>query len=193
MTVKLEVEKREEAAIATRKAGRVPGIVYGPKQEPIKLSVDAHTFNKTLQEAGEATIISLEGLGEELEVLIQEVSFDAARGGAEHVDFYAIERGKELTTNVPLEFIGEAPATKSGATVSRTVQDLEVTCRPRDLPSNIEGDQTMLVDEESLQLFQSKRYPDFWRESYGLEACTAGARFNWFLRPSYLCSRLGWS
>lgn len=150
MTVKLEVKKREGKGAASRKAGRVPGVVYGPKQEPIKLSVDAMTFEKTLHEAGEATIINLEGLGgEPLEVLIHDVAFNAARGGVEHVDFYAIERGKELTTHVPLEFIGEAPAAKGGATVTKALQELEITCRPSDLPSHIDVDISVLVDNES--------------------------------------------
>ena len=149
MTVKLEVTKREGSADAVRKAGRVPGVVYGPKQDPINLSVDGLTFEKTLHEAGEATIISLEGLDEPLEVLIHDVSFNAARGGVEHVDFYAIERGKALTTNVPLEFIGEAPAAKGGAMVTKSLFELEVTCRPSDLPSHIDVDLSKLVDEDS--------------------------------------------
>src|SRR5690606_13248605 len=99
MTIKLDVTKREETAAVVRKTGRVPGIVYGPKQEPIKLSIDKNTFTKVLDEAGEATIIELDGLGaEKIEVLIHDVAFNAGRGGVEHVDFYAIERGKELTT-----------------------------------------------------------------------------------------------
>lgn len=149
MTVKLEVTKREESADAVRKAGRVPGIVYGPKQAPIKLSIDGHTFSKMLQEAGEATIINLDGLGEDIEVLIHDVSFNAARGGVEHVDFYAIERGKELTTNVPLEFVGEAPVSKSGATVNRALNEIEVTCRPSNLPSHIDVDISVLTDADA--------------------------------------------
>jgi large subunit ribosomal protein L25 len=149
MTVKLDVKERTETVDAVRKAGRVPGIVYGPKQEPVKVSVEGITFEKMLAEAGEATIISLEGLSEPIEVLIHDVSFNAARGGAEHVDFYAIERGKELTVDVPLEFEGEAPAEKSGAMVTKVAQSVEVTCRPSALPSHVTVDISVLVDEES--------------------------------------------
>lgn len=149
MTVKLDVQPRSESGAATRASGRIPGVVYGPKQEPVKLSVDAHTFEKTLHAAGESTIVTLEGLESPIEVLIHDVSFDPARGGADHVDFYAIERGKELTTNVALEFVGEAPVTKSGASVNKVLQEVEVTCRPSNLPSHIEVDLSVLVDEES--------------------------------------------
>lgn len=147
MTTSLNVTKREKDA--ARIEGTVPGVVYGPKQEPISFSVDARTFEKTLREAGESTIITLTGLDEDIEVLVHDVAFNARRGGIEHVDFYAIERGKELTTSVALEFIGEAPAEKDGSSVNRVLHDVEVTCRPSDLPSHIEVDISVLVDAES--------------------------------------------
>ncbi len=152
MTITLAVEKRSEggpSADALRKEGKLPAVVYGPKQEAIALVVDERTFAKVLEDAGESTIVSLEGLGEETEVLIHDVAFNAARGGVEHVDFYAIERGKELTTNVPFEFIGEAPVEKTGATANKILHEVEVTCRPSNLPSHIDVDLSVLVDEES--------------------------------------------
>lgn len=147
MTITLEVKKREAGEARTE--GRVPGVVYGPKQEPVSFSVDAFTFEKTLREAGESTIITLSGLDEEIEVLVHDVAFNAKRGGVEHVDFYAIERGKELTTNVALRFEGEAPVEKNGASVNHVLHDIEVTCRPSVLPSHIDVDVSVLVDEES--------------------------------------------
>jgi len=149
MTTTLTVAPRSASAEAVRAAKKIPAIVYGPKQEPISIEIDTVLFEKTLQEAGESTIITLGGLDEPIEVLIHDVAFNAARGGVEHADFYAIERGKELTTNVALEFIGEAPVEKSGATVNKALYEIEVTCRPSNLPSHIDVDVTSLVDEES--------------------------------------------
>ncbi len=149
MTTKLEVSKREASVEALRAEGKIPAVVYGPKQEPISIAVDKFQFERTLHDAGESTIITLTGLDEEVEVLVHDVAFDAAKGGAEHADFYAIERGKELTTNVALEFVGEAPVEKNGATVTKVLQDLEVTCRPSALPSHIEVDITVLATEDA--------------------------------------------
>jgi len=145
-TMTLTVTARTEGADAVRAAGSVPGVVYGPKQEAINIAVDAFTFEKTLHEAGESTIITLTGLEEEIEVLVQDVAFNAARGGVEHVDFYAIERGKELTTNVAIDFVGEAPAEKAGHIINKSLQEVEVTCRPSVLPSSIEVDITGLTE-----------------------------------------------
>jgi large subunit ribosomal protein L25 len=149
MTLKLEVEKREASNDAVRAAGKIPAVVYGPKQEPVSIAVDKLKFEKTLQEAGESTIISLVGLDQEIEVLVHEVSFDPAKGGVDHADFYAIERGKELTTNVAFEFIGEAPVEKTGATVTKVMHEVEVTCLPRALPSHIDVDLSLLATEDS--------------------------------------------
>ncbi len=149
MTIKLEVTKRVGSAAALRAAGKVPAIVYGPKQEPVAIAIDTVLFTKTLEEAGESTIINLVGLPEEIEVLIHDVAFNAERGGVEHADFYAIERGKELTTHVALEFIGEAPVSKSGATITKNLHEVEVTCRPSVLPSHIDVDISSLVDAQS--------------------------------------------
>lgn len=148
MTLKLEVEKRDASTKTVRADGKIPAIVYGPKQEPISIAVDKVRFEKTLDTAGESTIINLIGLDEDVEVLVQDVAFNAERGGVEHADFYAIERGKELTTNVGLEFVGEAPVEKSGAVVNKILQDIEITCRPSDLPSAIEVDLSVLETDE---------------------------------------------
>ncbi len=149
MTITLEVTKRSEKgkAVATlRKNGVVPGVMYGHKEDNVSISVDGIAFEKALREAGESSIIVLKGLDEEKEVLIQDVAFDPINGGATHVDFYAIERGKELTVNVLLEFVGDAPATKTGANISRILYDVEVVCLPRDLPHNIEVDISVLAE-----------------------------------------------
>ncbi|MFT5849205.1 MAG: large subunit ribosomal protein L25 [Patiriisocius sp.] len=149
MSVKLEVTKREESAEALRAAGKLPAVVYGPKQEPVSITIDRVEFEKTLQTAGESTIISLVGLKEDIEVLVHDVAFNGEKGGVEHVDFYAIERGKELTTNVSLEFVGEAPVEKSGAMVTKVLHEIEVTCRPGVLPSHIDVDVTVLTEDSS--------------------------------------------
>ena len=149
MNTNLTVEARTGTNAAIRANGSIPAVVYGPKHQSEGITLSKIAFEKILKEAGESTILTLEGLAEAVEVLIHDVAFDPARGGVSHVDFYAIERGKELTTNVSLEFIGEAPVEKSGAMVMKVLQEVEVVCLPRNLPGNIEVDLTVLTDEAS--------------------------------------------
>lgn len=148
MNAKLQVEARTKKIQAARQTGDIPAVVYGPKQESVPLAIDKQTFSQLFADTGESTIITLEGLDEPIEVLIQDVAFDPERGGIVHVDFYAIERGKELTTDVALHFVGEAPAEKDG-TVVKSLYEVEVTCRPSVLPGHFDVDLTALTDIDS--------------------------------------------
>ncbi len=163
MTVTLEVTKREERGKATntlRKGGRIPAIMYGPKEEATALTLDKAVFEKMLKEEGDSSIYTLTGLDEEKEVLVHDVAFDPALGGVTHVDFYAIERGKELTVNVPLEYIGEAPALKLGGTLTKVLHEIEVTCRPSALPKQIDVDTSTLENFEDQILVKDLNIPE---------------------------------
>lgn len=153
MTITLAVTTRDESknAVQLRKEGVVPGVVYGPKQEPVLISVPSKEFGKVLEEAGESTIVELTGLKEPAEVLIKDVDFDPTKQGIRHVDFYAIERGKEITVTVPLEFVGVSPAEKGGiGSVTKALHEVEVTCRPSLLPAEIEVDISVLATENDM-------------------------------------------
>lgn len=145
MTFTIEVTKREGKALP----GQLPGVVYGPKQESVALSVDKKAFDKMFAEAGESSIINLTGLGSSpIQALVHDVAFNPTRGGVNHVDFYAIEKGKEITVDVPLNFIGEAPAEKLGGVLTKALHEIEVTCAPADLPKEIDVDVSTLVTFE---------------------------------------------
>lgn len=147
MSFSLAVEARSERGkklTTLRNAGKLPVVMYGPKEEVIALSVDARAFDKVLKGAGESSIVTLTGLDTPKDVLIHDVAFDARKGGVIHADFYAIEAGKEITVHVPLEFIGEAPAAKLGGTLTKVLQEIEITCMPKDLPNHIDVDVSVL-------------------------------------------------
>lgn len=151
MTISLAVTARDESVKVevVRKNGDVPAVVYGPKQEPIAITLPGKEFEKVRQEAGESTIIELTGLENKLEVLIKDIDYSPIKQLVTHVDFYAVERGKDITTHVALEFIGEAPVEdkKLGA-VTKVLHEVEVTCRPSVLPSHIDVDISGLVKVE---------------------------------------------
>lgn len=151
MTISLAVTARDESVKTSevRQNGDVPAVVYGPKQEPIAITLPGKEFEKVRKEAGESTIIELSGLKDTIEVLIKNIDFSPVKQGITHVDFYAIERGKDMTTNVPLEFIGEAPVEDSRlGSVTKVLHEVEVTCRPSNLPSHIDVDISVLVNVE---------------------------------------------
>lgn len=148
MTTQVAVTARE--AGTNRKAlpaGHIPAVVYGPKQEPISISLEEKSFDKIRKVAGESTILELTGLEEPLEVLIKSIDFSPVRIEMTHVDFYAFERGKDMTTTVTIELIGEAPAEKNNVgSVTKVMQEITVTCRPSALPSQIDVDISVLEE-----------------------------------------------
>ena len=149
MTVQLKVTKREERGKQLEKVraeGCVPAVVYGKKQEATPVSIDRADLEKLFRDDEEVAIVTLTGLDKDIEVLIQEVDFNPVKGGVQHVDFLAVEKGKELTTTVPIEFEGEAPAVKLGGALTKVLHELEVTCRPSALPSHLTVDVSSLVD-----------------------------------------------
>lgn len=157
MTITLAVTPRDESTTtqSLRASGGVPAVIYGPKQEPTPVAIDSKVFDKVRKEAGESTIIEIAGLKEPVEVLIKDVDFNPVKQEVVHVDFYAIERGKDITTTVALEFIGEAPVEESrDGSVNKVLYEVMVTCRPSDLPSHIDVDLSSLVAVEDKILIQ---------------------------------------
>jgi len=149
MTVSLKIQERSsESRAVLQQADEIPAVMYGPKQEAVSLRLPRADFERVLKEVGESAIVELQGLSKPVEVLVQAVDFHPVKGGIQHVDFYAIERGKDITTNVSLEFVGEAPIEKSGGMVNKVLHEVSITCRPSKLPKNIEVDLSTLVEAE---------------------------------------------
>lgn len=145
--VTMQVEKRDAAATlsAVRRAGMVPAVVYGAHQESTPITIDAKVFAKVLREAGEATIVSLTGLGAALPVLIHEIDAEPLTGRPRHVDFYAVTKGEKIEVAIPLVFVGESLAVKNGANLVKVLHEIEVEADPMSLPHEIEVDLSALA------------------------------------------------
>ena len=126
------------------------GIFYGKNEETTPISIPYADFKKVWKEAGGSSLIILKGIGEDKEVIIQEIDFDPVTDYVRHVDFYVIERGKAMEADVVLEFIGEAPAVKElGGVLMKTLRELKIEVLPKDLPKKLEVNVSVLKDFES--------------------------------------------
>lgn len=149
MTLKVEQRDTKIRPEVVREEGKVPAVLYGRKEESTPISINAKQFETAWKKAGESTIISLEGVGDDKESLIQDVAKHPVSGEVLHADFYVIEKGKKLHVNVPLEFVGESPAIKGlGGTLVKVLHELEIEALPRDLIHEIKVDISSLVDFE---------------------------------------------
>ncbi len=154
MVVKLEAIKREtskSARASLRKEAMIPAVVYGKKEASTPIAVSVINFKKVWEQAGESTVVTLDGLGKGIDVLIQEVSIDHISGLPVHVDFYAIEADKMVEVEVPLEYVGEAPAVKLlGGNLVKVLHEVSIEALPKNLPHSIE------VDISTLETFESQ-------------------------------------
>lgn len=141
--------ERGKKLTSLRKAGKLPAVVYGAKHPATSLFLEQSEFERVFKDVGLSSVFTLKGLENDTDVLVHDVAFDASRGGVIHVDLIAIEAGKEITVPIPLEFVGEAPALKLGGTLTKVMHEIEVTCKPKDLPKDIEVDISNLVTMES--------------------------------------------
>lgn len=144
----LSVEKRDKGsakAPALRRAGKIPGVVYGAHHESTPIAVAAVAFEKVFHEAGEATIVSLAGIGDPLPTLIHEVDLDPLTSRPRHVDFYAVTKGEKVEVAIPLEYIGVSPAVEAGANLVKVLHELEVEADPMNLPHDIKVDISALA------------------------------------------------
>ena len=126
--------------------GLMPAVVYGPTQEATPVSVPLRDFEAILRHGGESSVIELSGLAKPLQVLIHDLDRDPVTHVPRHADLYAIEKGAKATVTVPLNFTGEAMATKLGGTVVKVLHEVEIEADPTKIPSEIEVDITALAN-----------------------------------------------
>ncbi len=140
MTIQLTIQKRAKVLDSNTKSLSVAGVVYGPKFPSTPIMMDRKEFEKIYKESGESTVLSLVGLDGEMEALIKDVEYSPIKNQVTHVDFYVIEKGKEVTAHVPLHFVGESEAVKSGAMIDKVLHEVTVTAKAANLPAHLDID-----------------------------------------------------
>jgi len=136
-----------------RNSGFIPAVLYGPKVDNLNVSVDRKEFSDIFQQAGESTLINLEIDSKKYPVLVHEAKHDPLSGDIVHLDFYQPILTEKTEVDVPLEFVGEAPAVKDlGGTLVKEIQEITVKALPQNLPHEIKVDVSGLnsFDDEIL-------------------------------------------
>jgi large subunit ribosomal protein L25 len=149
--IKMSAEARTETdgkPNKIRKEGFLPASVYGAGKENILLKLRLSDFSRVFEKAGESTLVELDISGGKKEkVLIYYVQKDPITKKLLTVDFLRVDMKKELTTEIPLVFIGESDAVKlHGGNLVKIMNELEVVCLPDNLVSEIKLDISMLKE-----------------------------------------------
>ena len=123
-----------------RREGKVPGIVYGKRLTDTAVAVEAKTLHAILHRNPHGIYeMDVPGQGK-FPVMIREVQRDALSQNVLHVDFHQIDLDEPVRTAVALEFTGEPPALREGGVLTVFLDEVEVRCLPRHLPSSITVD-----------------------------------------------------
>ena len=130
---------------ALRKEGLIPAELYGHGFKNIHLALPAKEFNKVLKAAGSTSVVTLLLGKESKSAMIHEVMRHSVTSEIIHVDLHQVRMDELVKADVPLEFIGEAPAIKAfSAVINKSISTIEVEAFPQDLPHNILVDLSVL-------------------------------------------------
>jgi large subunit ribosomal protein L25 len=126
-----------------RKSGIIPAVIYGPKKQPMVISVDPHTVQNILHsETGRNTIFTLDVDGSKQDnAMVKDYQLDPVQGDLIHVDFIQIAMDRRLELTVNIELIGEPEGVKiDGGIMDFVTRSIEVECLPSDIPESIKVD-----------------------------------------------------
>src|SRR6516164_1294713 len=147
------------AARAERRAGRVPGVIYGNNQPPMPISVDDRDLRQRIL-AGRflTTIYDIELEGKKHRVIPRDFHLDPVKDFPLHVDFMRLGEGATIRISVPLhvERADASPGVKRGGTVNIVTHAIDLECSVDNIPQYIEADVSGLEIGYSLHLTDIK-------------------------------------
>jgi large subunit ribosomal protein L25 len=156
--LEIEVSKREIAGKKVRflrRGGLIPCNIYGHGIESVPVQVDVRKLGHLLARAGGTDLISVK-MGQETpaKVLIRKVQRSPLTGEPIHVDFYQVRMTEKLKAEVPLVFVGDAPASKlKNVSLMHAMNSILIEALPDDLPHNIQVDiSSLAVPEQALHV-----------------------------------------
>jgi large subunit ribosomal protein L25 len=136
--VKITAQERTEfgkgAARRTRRAGRVPAVLYGHGTDPVHLSFDTVEFAAVMRENGRNAVLTVTGVGSQQLALTKSVVRDPIKGFVEHVDLVIVRRGEKVQVEVPVVTVGEAAP---GTLVFQNADTLTIQADAMDIPEEI--------------------------------------------------------
>lgn len=140
-----------------RLEGKIPAILYGGKDAPVSLTLSHDKIiNAASHEGFFSHILTLHIDGKKQDAILKDVQRHPFKPKITHLDFQRVNAKEELHTNVPVHFIGEEAIKKAGGVVVHQLNDIEITCLPKDLPEFIEVDVSGLNVGDNIHLSQVK-------------------------------------
>src|SRR5580658_3267006 len=127
-------------ARAARRAGRVPGVIYGEKQPPVLISIDPRELTTHLSKRGFfARLVNVELDGQSFRTLPRDVQLNPVTDVPEHVDFMRVGAATRLTVAVPVIFLNQekSPGIRRGGILNIVRHEIDLVCTVDDIPERI--------------------------------------------------------
>lgn len=132
---------------ALRREGKLPGVIYGHKIDPIAISMDHKESTRILNQATSSSIIEINLEGVEYATLVREKQKDYLKNRFIHIDFQAVSQTEEIRATVGIEFVGIAPAVKDfSGVIIEGMTEIEVEALPKNLPERFVVDISQLKE-----------------------------------------------
>jgi large subunit ribosomal protein L25 len=139
--IRLSAEPRTEfgkgGARRTRRAGKIPAVIYGHGDDPRHVSLPAREFTNAVRHGGANVLLTLDFGGETQLAIPKAIQRHALKGTFDHVDLLAVRSGEKVSVDVPVVTVGEAV---SGALLEHEASTVTVEAEATHLPSSIEVD-----------------------------------------------------
>jgi large subunit ribosomal protein L25 len=151
MDLELTLDAREAQGKANRRLRRdgiVPGVVFGKGTDSTPVQIDGKTFENLYRAAGRTSVVQLRlpGTSQNTSGIIKHVQRNPLSGRPVHVDFFIVNLKQEMEVDVPLVFVGEAPAVEeTGGTLLHNLSSVHVKALPTEIPREIEVNVSVLT------------------------------------------------
>lgn len=160
MQIEFKAAKRVEqgtgASRRLRRAGKLPGILYGADQDATPVTLDHNEIYHLLRkEAFHASILSANFDDTKETVVLRDVQWHPYKQQVLHIDFQRISATEKIHLKVPVHLLNadECPAVKlEGGMVSQVITEINVACLPKDLPEFIAIDIKDLTSDKSVHV-----------------------------------------
>ena len=152
LDVSNRTELRSKGARAMRRKGLIPGVLYYAGEENVNISIERSVLFQAMQSG--QRIFEIDQDGDSQYTMIKQLQYHPVTDEVIHVDLMRVRRSEKITISVPLMLIGESVGVKEGGVLSQSINQIEISCFPTDVPEQIE------LNIENLELNSAKSVGD---------------------------------
>ena len=153
---KLSLAPREpsssRATRRLRRAGRVPGVLYGGGADPVPFQVDERELRHALAARGAVLEVAIDGTS--TPAVLKDAHYDPVRGATLHVDFLRVRLDVAIHAVVVLDLVGaeDAPGVKEGGVLEQVTREINIEALPGDIPETIQYDVSQMQINDTATL-----------------------------------------